>query len=876
VKKSLPAPVCWLVRLTTPASHAGEILADLADEYHNPCEPRGRWWLARETISIAWSYLVNRPWSQARDLVPLWLRDVRLTFRDMRRGPTFVLTTSSILATGLLALVLSYGLADTLLARRVSSIHGDSLLRLGALDQRERLSHRLSFVEIESIRPHLNDVAAVITVNMQPAVVRTRGADLQTLIEVVDGRYFGVVGTQIVAGRGLMNSDDQPNALPAVVVTRSFADAHLGGVQQAIGSLLDLNGHTFAVVGTANTLGSSSFLGASVDGWIANSHADVVLNRGWRTDVENRWFSVFVQPASTPATPNTPLIDTRLAAATQALAQRFPDHWRLRKLQTSPASVVTGTQRDTATVLIGVLASLSALILFTAVANVAGVLLARAAVRRRQIAIHLSIGAGRAAVVRRQLIEGALLGIISGFITVGLYTWARHSLAELTLLPTLALRLDLPFDSRLLLAVILVGAIVGIGLALGPSAWTTRIAVMDSLNDGIRSNADRRAGQLRRLLVAAQVCLSLVLIVGATWFVRSLSMLNELDLGFPRERLVAMDFDLEPSVSSTDQLPPLARQALVQTRATPGVAFAAMSNRAPVDQSTPSATVRGSWTNAVIPDVTFYLATDGYFETVGVPLVVGRPFTSDEVESHAPIAVVNETLAQQLLTGGDVLDRSIYIGDESIPTRIVGVARDSKYRSLSEPSRPHLYRPTTPGLGLTLLVRANGEPRATLKAVQQTLNRVGPGLVGFFPRTLDDHLAIDLLPTRAAAAAATAVGALALVLSAAGLYGIVSWFVVVRRREIGIRMALGANARDVLRLVGREAVATVLPGLVLGLLVCAALATLVQGILFGVGPLDRLALLAGAVAIALVVSIASYVPARQAMRVDPTIILRAD
>jgi hypothetical protein len=366
-----------------------------------------------------------------------------------------------------------------------------------------------------------------------------------------------------------------------------------------------------------------------------------------------------------------------------------------------------------------------------------------------------------------------------------------------------------------------------------------------------------------------------VLVVGAALFTRSLSALNEVDLGFLGERLVAMDFDLEPSAAPIAELPVLARDALARAEATPGVLSAAMSNRAPVDQSTPSLRVRAAWeADAQIPDVTFYLATARYSETVGVRVIAGRPFSMTEAESTAPVVIVNEALARQLGPDGDVLDRSLLLGDETTPVRVIGVVRNSKYRSLSESTRPHLYRPTPATLGLTLLVRTNSEPRATLLALQRTLDDVGPGVVGFFPRTFDDHLAIEYLPTRATAVAASALGALALSLSVVGLYGLVSWFVTLRRREIGLRMALGASSRDVLRLVGVEALTTVIPGLVVGLLMCGGLARLAQGALFGVGPLDRVAFVTGLASIAAVVAIAGYVPARQAMRVDPSAALR--
>ncbi len=876
MKRSLPRPIVWLIRLAVPAPRADEILSDLVDEYSGSLPRPGRWWLARETGSILWAYSL-KPLSRAQDVAPVWIRDFRLTLRGLRRAPVPMVATAAILSTGLLALFLSLGLAQTLLARQVSSVHGHALRRIGFVDQRDRLSLRLSFPEIETIQDHLRDVAEVTSVNMQPAVLRVRGVDVQTLVEVVDGKYFGLTGMQAVAGRGLISTDDQAAAPPAVVVTNSFAQRHLGGLRDVVGESIGLNGHKFTIVGVAGVVGSSNFLGASVDAWIATAHADVVLNRGWRTNVENRWFSAFALPTNQKDRDRVPPeVETSLAAASDVLAQRYPEAWRRRRLQSSAATVITGSQRDTATLLIAVLGGLAVLILVTAASNVAGVLLARAAVSQRQVAIHLAIGSGRAAIVRRQLMEGALLGICSAVLAMGLYAWSRRALMEVTLLPTLALRFDLPFDARLVLEMLLLGTGAGVALAGGPALWAAKVDLIQAMRDaGMSASGHHRAGHLRRGLVSAQVCLSLVLVVGAALFTRSLSALNEVDLGFLGERLVAMDFDLEPSAAPIDELPALARDALARTEATPGVLSAAMSNRAPVDQSTPTMRVRVPWdAEAEIPDVTFYLATARYFETVGLRVIAGRPFSATEAESTAPVVTVNETLARQLRADGDVLDRSLLLGDEATPVRIIGVVHNSKYRSLSESTRPHVYRPTPATLGLTLLVRTNSEPRATLLALQRTLDDVGPGLVGFFPRTFDDHVAIEYLPTRATAAAASALGAVALSLSAVGLYGLVSWFVTLRRREIGVRMALGASSRDVLRLVGLEALSTVVPGLVVGLLMCGGLAALAQGALFGVGPLDYVAFLSGLASIAAVVAIASYVPVRRAIRVDPSAALR--
>jgi hypothetical protein len=580
------------------------------------------------------------------------------------------------------------------------------------------------------------------------------------------------------------------------------------------------------IVGVARALGSSSFMGGSVDAWVPVAHADPVLNRGWRTDLGNRWFTAFALATGTSAE-----AEGRLDAAAQALARMHPDRWRDRRLRTSEATVMTGSQRASAMMVVGVLAGLSVLILVAAPSNVGGVLLARAAASRRQVAIHFSLGSGRAAIVRRYLIEGVAIGLASGCLALGLYMGARQRLAEIALLPTLALRLELPLEIRLVLAVIGVAIMSGMAIAAGPAIWATRVDLAAGLGDeGSGATGGRRVTWTRRLLVSAQICVSVALVVGAALFTQSLDAMLRVDVGFTRDRLVAMDFDLEPSSVPPAELPGLAREALARAESTPGVVAAALSNRAPIDQSTPGIEVRATSDAVPVGDVTSYLVTPRYFETIGMPLVAGRPFTPAEADDEADVVIVNET--------------------------------------------PHVYRPTPAGLGLTLLARSTADSRETLRLLQRTLDGVGPGVVGFFPRTLDDHIAIDVLPVRAAAAASSVLGALALLLSAVGLYGLVSWFVELRRREIGIRMALGANAGAVRALVVRQTLSTAWPGAAAGIVLAACFAFFARALLFGVGAFDPLAFLAGMGSLGVVTTLAAYLPARRATRVDPIVALK--
>jgi putative ABC transport system permease protein len=571
-----------------------------------------------------------------------------------------------------------------------------------------------------------------------------------------------------------------------------------------------------------------------------------------------------------------PEVEARLAGAAADLARLLPDDWRHRRLATAPGSMLAGNQRDAVVMLVAVLGGLSALILLTAAANLGGVLLARAAATRRQSAIHLSMGASRAALVRRQLIEGALLGTAASGIALALYAWARVALAEVALLPTLALRIDLPFDLWLVGIVLVAGTVTGLLLAGGPALWGARVDLAGTLGDSHARGGDGATlTRMRRALVSTQLALTLVLVVGAAIFSRSLAAMVHADLGFARDGLIALDFDLEPFSAAKGDLPAFAREALSRVAALPGVTATTMSNRAPVDQSTPTLEVRaGSGEGEALGDVTVATVTFGYFDTVGIPLLAGRAFLPGEIEAAAEVAIVNESLARRLWPGETAIGRGLYLTDQRVLVRVVGVAADAKYRTITENGRPHVYRPIPPRLGLTLLARTTADPRATLRSIQHTLDGIGPGLVGFFPRTADDHLVVQLLPTRAAAGSAALLSPLALLLSAVGLYGLVSWFVVLRQREIGVRMALGASPVDIRVMIVRQALRAALPGMIAGVAAAASLSLVARSVLFGIARFDPVALGAGLGALILVVALAAYAPSRRATAVDPATALR--
>jgi predicted permease len=867
----LPRPVTALLERVVPPERLSEVLGDLCEDYGRAAARRGRWgariWLCAEVTSVTWAWARARLRAAVRFQARLH-RDLRLAWRALARRPLASASSAAMLSVGLVSVGVAWALGQALLDRPVSSTHGHRVLRLAALAPAGRLESRFSAVELERIAADLDGTADVGAVGLEPALVRVGETRRQTLAEVVSPRYADVIGMTMQIGRPLLSIDHDPGAPPAALISDVLWRDLFARRPSALGEAVFVNGRAFAIAGVLRPSGLTSFLGASVDLWIPLEQADVFFSPGWRSDPDRRALSVFVLPAL-----DAPALEPRLGRLTSNLAGTFPDSWRRRSLTIVPGTAMLGTQREAAGQLLRVLLALAILILGVGCANAGGLLLAGSAAGRREAAIDLAIGAGPGAAPRRLILEGTMIGSAAGLLASLLYAWARLRLSAIALLPTLSMRLQLPDPWALLPALIVAGTAAGVLVAVGPAVWTHRQLRAYRLHAGARGAGDRGVARARRLLVAAEVAVALVLVVGAALFARSLDRLSRADLGVESHGLVALDFDIEPH--ETLGQPPgfLAAEALRQTRGLPGVVAAAMANRAPVDTSTPTTIVAGEGTLDRSLDVTVNTVTAGYFETVGTPLLAGRSFRDDD--ANAAVAIVNRSLAGRLWPEGDALGRTLHLVSEDRIVQVIGVARDARYRAITESGLPHVYLPTRPAFGLALLVRTSGDSRRLLLDVQEALDGIGPGVAGFFPRTHADHLAIQHLPTRVASTAAAWLGGLAMFLCAAGLYGLVTWLVTLRQMEMAVRLALGATRRDVERLVLRQAFAAAGPGLVVGMLLAAGGAVLARGLLYGLEAVDAIALLSGVAALLALVAGASWWPARRAGRTDPAAALRA-
>jgi len=866
----LPAVAVALLERLVPARGRAEVIGDLAEEYvgrrlaMGPVRARAWLWGQVLSLLIAWIRHACGIALRARTFIQ---RDVQLAVRSALRHPLATLGSAAMLGVGLAAVALSGALGHVLLDRPVSAVHGAAVQRLAAIEQAGREQSRFSWPEWRRIEESLGSAATVSAVGLEPALVAAGTARRQTLAEIVSTRHGDVIGMFVRAGRPLMAPDFLDGSAPTAVISESLWAELFARSPAALGAPIAINGRPFSIAGIARAGPPTTFWGAGVDVWVPLAHGDAFFSPGWRTAQPARALTAFVLPHASPA-----VVNEQLRRAAADLGDEYPEAWRRRTLALTPGTSLLGSQRDNARLLSRALAGLSLLILVVASANLGATMLAGAAAGRRALAIHAAIGAGPGAGPRRLLIEGALVGAAGAAAAAGLYAMARVRIAEIALLPTLSLRIDLPPAPAMLSVLAPAGIAAGVLMAAGPAAWIARQALgAPALGSGVRSAGDRGIARTRRVLVTAQIALAVVLLSGAMLFARSLDRLTHADLGIARDRLVAFDFDIEPAETGGQPLATVAAEALRRVRAMPGVAAAAMASRAPVDASTPATSVSTTRNGgAIAVEATFNTVSAGYFETIGVPIVLGRAFRDDETSG---VAIVNETLAGRLWGDDGALDRAITTETAGETLRVVGVARDAKYRSVRETAQPHFYIAAPPAFGQALLVRTAGDPRRALAEVQRVLD--GLGVAGFFPRTADDHLAIQWLPTRAVSTVAGWLSVLAVIFCAAGLYGLVGWFAELRRSEMAIRLALGATRLDIERLVVGHALGIAGPGLLMGVVLAGCAASAARAFLYGLDGMDLLGPAAGVGLMLALVVAASWKPARAAARTNPAETLRS-
>jgi Acidobacterial duplicated orphan permease len=822
------------------------------------------------------------------------LRDVRYALRAMRLSPSFTFIAVFCLGLGIGATSTIFGIVDVLFFRPPPGVADPaSIVRpyierdTGAVQTTVGGNDRVSFPDYVDMRDNNRTLSGLAAfTNVALSVGRGDEAHSADGVEVT-GNYFNVLGVRPALGRFFVAEEDAgPGSPLAVVISHYYWQRMYGGDRAILGKNILVDGHEYPIVGVA----PDGFRGIDpgvIDLWVPFAQ-DEKLGHS-ETALTTR-FSVMYQTVgrlARGATRESAASD--LGAIVRHAAESTPALDPTPEVKLGPIFSARGPVPSNQAKLSRWLALAAALLLAIACANTANLLLARAAGRRREIAIRLSIGAGRSRIVRQLLTESVLLALFGAVLGVVLASWGTG------IVPAEGLpRLDFFARGRVLWFAVIAAVTCGVIFGLAPAISATRADLSIALKQGVREGADRRS-RLRSALMVVQVALAVVLLSGAGLFVHSLRNVQSIDPGFDVDHMLRVSIDLKTAGYSDTARAELYSRAVDALRETPGVRGAAITTMTPLSgsmyitgfrvpgfddpaTSDPSLNIRRMMSGDYPLSVS---VGSGYFGAVGTPVLEGRDFAPSDRGRSQPVAIVNQRFAKHYWPSASPIGQCIDIGDanEAKCYTVVGVAADAKYVQVEEDGRPAFFVPTAQMSGNQdryILVRTSGDPLAAIPNVRATLQRLAANLPYVNVQTLSDVLRPQLQPRRLGAALFGAFGILALALAAIGLYGVISYAVAQRTREVGIRLALGAQPAQVLRLVVRQGVLLTVLGLGIGIAGALVGARLIAHFLFGVSATDPITFAGVCVALGAVAALASYIPARRAARVDPIVALRSE
>ena len=812
------------------------------------------------------------------------LRDVRFAVRHYLKTPGATALAVVSLALGIGVNSAIFSLVSAVVLRDLPAERPEELVDVYFGKASEYKYATASHPDYLDLRRDSRAFSELAAVNVTVGATERDGATELLFGEAVSGNYLALLDREPALGRGFLPEEDGvPGAHPVAMLGHRAWRQRFGADPNVLGRTLRLNGVDFQIVGVAPRDLAGSFPGLVADYFIPMAMSDRMSEMASLADRGSR--SLFIKGRLAPgvtleqARAEMETLNARLAAA-------WPDTNEGIEVTLVPTREVVLNPGIDGPILgvAGLLMGIVGLVLVIACSNVASVLLSRAAERRREIAVRLAIGAGRGRLVRQLLTESLLLAGAGGALGLGLAAGLARLLVSFKPPLPIPLSIDVGVDGTVLAFTAAVALLTGLLCGLAPALQSSRPQLVPALKDdaGGLGRRHRRLG-LRNLLVVGQVAASTVLLVGAGLFVRSLGQARSIDPGFALDRGVAVQLALGLGGAYDEAEGRVFLRRLVErARALPGARSAALAENLPLGLSIHTGRVElegqqlASWDQG--PEVDQSSVGTGYFETLGIPIVRGRAFTSADGQQAPRVAVINEAAARHFWPAGDALGKRLREDQDGPWIEVVGIARDGKYRTLGEAPRPFLYLASEQDYRpfATLVVATDGDERAMLAAVRRLVSELDPALPVFDMKTMSDHLQVMLFPARMGALLLTALGGLGLLLATVGLYGVVASSVVRRTREVGIRMAIGARPADVVRLVVGEGMALAGAGLALGIAAALAAARVLEGLLYGIGTTDAATFVVVVAVLAAVGLVANLVPARRASRLDPVAALRRE
>ena len=808
------------------------------------------------------------------------VRDVRYGIRQLCKHPAFTILAIISLALGIGANTAIFSLVNTVLLRPLPVKEPSRLIEVyGALHNGADFTLQ-SHLNYKDYRDRNDVFSGLFVYRMVVSSLSHNGNNQRVWGYLVSGNYFDVLGVKSILGRGFLPEEDQtPGSHPVAILSYSCWQGRFGGDPSIVGKTISLNNRTFNVVGVA----PKGFVGTEVAYapafWAPTMMAkEIEPGSNWleSRDSDNLFMIGRLKSGVTVGQAKA-----ALDSITLQLAKEHPAENEGRGIILSPPGLFIPSIRDASITFATVLMVIVGLVLLLACVNLANLQLARVTGRRKEIAIRLAVGATRGRLVRQLLTEGVLLALAGGVLGLLLAAWITSLVGGIKLPMDIALVFDLKLDWRVMFFALGLSILTGIVFSLLPALQSSKPALVPSLKDDA-SLAGFRRSRLRNSLVVAQVSLSLILLVCAGLIVRSLKAAQQMRPGFDPENAVAMSFDVGLQGYEEARGRAFHRQVLERARALPGVRSAALTSNVPLslNYNYSSIYLEGqSETNmSKLPVAIPISVSPGFFETMRISLR-GRDFAENEDKKESRVAVVNETFAKKFFPNQDPIGKRFnFTGPKDPLWQVIGVCGDGKYNSLGEAPMPAVFRPQFRDYDTvcTLVVRTSGDPRSLIPTLRNEIQNMDATLPVYDIKTLTEHMNIPLFPARMAANVLGSFGVLALVLAAIGIYGVMSYVVAGRTREIGLRMALGAQLRQVRQLILRQGMMLAGIGLILGLAVVLVLARFLTSMLYGVSPSDPVTFLGISFLLAMVALLACYLPARRAARIDPMIAIREE
>lgn len=813
--------------------------------------------------------------------------------QDLRYGIRVLLKTPGVTAVALLALALGIGAntaiftgVNAFLFRTLPAPEPDQLVRLYESTEDRGATGSFSYPDFSEYRDQGSSFAEFVAEEMAQAALSTENQNDVIWGQFVSGNYFDVLRINPTLGRPFAADEDRtPGTHAVVVISHRLWQRRFAADQNIVGKTIELNSRPFHVIGVAPEFFNGTNFGLALDFWVPMMMVeDLKRDPGLLAARNAQWLTILgrLKPGVTKEQ-----AEAGMAAISQRLNQTYPNI-RAKSTRAIVLTEIDGRWDEATPVMKSASAIalvVSGLILLIACANVANLMLARAAARRKEIGVRLALGASRLRLLRQLLTESLLLSLLGGGLGLLLAYWVVDLMRGFV--PVLPYEIVSDFfsiDERALGFTAVISLLTGIVFGLAPAWHASNPDIVPVLkNDVPGTLGGRRRLNLRNSLVVSQVALSLVVLLCGVLFIKSFRNAQKMDPGFVAEGVLLVSMNPELVGYEGEQSKDFFRRVLEQTTKLPGVEAASFSRLMPLgDSSNSSGPILK--TGETLPagtsgrNIMNNVVTPGHFKTLQIPMIAGRDFDARDHKDAPRVIIVNERMADMLWPGESAVGKQIFIGTgpRSGPIEVVGVVKTGKYRSLAEDPRPYYYYPMAQrGSGyMTLAVRTTGDPRALINPIRSEILAIDRRIPLYAIRTINEHMTWPLWAPSLAATLSLAFGLVALLLSAVGLYSVMAYVVSQRTRELGIRMALGADRRHVLKLITGQGLRLAVIGVALGLVLSAGLARVVSSVLIGVSAYDLTAFVVVPILLGVVALIACLIPARRATKVDPLVALR--